>query len=94
MNARSTFVLVVATLALSFVDVGAALAVKASAPTCRYGGITCMICAEFEVMPTRRPGQRPPRNRCVKCVPDQSSPHCSNGQYCPKGKDKNGLCFF
>jgi hypothetical protein len=94
MSARSTFVLVaLAGLALSFVDVSAALAVKASPPTCRYGGTTCMVCDEFEVVPPRRPGQRS-RNRCVKCVPDQSNPNCSGGQYCPNGKDKNGVCFF
>jgi hypothetical protein len=45
------------------------------------------------VLPPRKPGMRPGK-RCVKCVPDQANPNCINGQYCPNGKDKNGICFF
>lgn len=92
MNARSTFALaVVVGFAFSFVNVSSALAVKASPSTCAYGGKTCMVCAEFEVV--TRKGKKPKRN-CVKCVPDQANAECVDGQYCPNGKDKNGICFF
>jgi hypothetical protein len=67
MSARSTFVLAaLAGLALSFVDVTAALAVKASPPSCAFGRKTCMVCAEFEVTPPRQPGMRPGKRR-IKC---------------------------
>jgi hypothetical protein len=59
----------------SFVSVNEAHAAKASPPTCKYGGKTCMRCVEFEVLPPRRPGQRP-RQRCIKCERDTSNNAC------------------
>ena len=76
MNARAIFAAsVLAGVALNFVGISDALDVKASPPTCRYGGDTCLACDEFEVVPPRRPDMRS-RSRCVKCVLDKSKPAC------------------
>lgn len=54
---------------VSLLSVNDAHAVKASPPTCRYGGKTCKVCEEFETMPNGR-------KRCVKCTLDTSKLNC------------------
>ena len=63
------FALTTVSFAVSLSAIDAAHAVNASPPSCRYGGKTCKVCEEFEVLPSGK-------KRCVKCVLDKSKTEC------------------
>ncbi len=56
-------------MGVSLLSVNEAHAVKASPPTCRYGGKSCRVCEEFEIMPGGN-------KRCVKCGLDKTKTEC------------------
>ena len=68
-SALMGFALTAVSFAVSLSAIDAAHAVKAAPPSCRYGGKSCKVCEEFEVLPNGN-------KRCVKCALDKSKTEC------------------